>query len=329
MAISTTPKLETDPFFDANRNITYYSRSRRDRSGSTLHDMLLAHAYAFVHGANYGGACLPRMIAHWKGDAVRLLQALHLDPLLPFVLDCSGGKEEKGGSSRVVSWKVYRPPDASLFTNEWRERMRQWQESHRPPPSSNSSGKVLDIVLHMRRGDVEPCRRPMRYLPNAHYLKVLESYVPRTNQTNATPQRPYHITIFSQSDSYEGFGDFVEAYGAENVQLRLDTSLEEVWKGIIQADVFIMSQSSFSYVPALLNFDGTIVYTEFEHHPLPDWDVVPQPIYQASRALALSMQEAACIQSPHKRVGVWQRQIKPRLKRYVRYFLFGREAMDG
>ena len=34
-----------------------YSIPRRDRSGASIQDMLMAHAYAFRFGAEYGGAC--------------------------------------------------------------------------------------------------------------------------------------------------------------------------------------------------------------------------------------------------------------------------------
>lgn len=37
--------------------VIMYHEARRDRSGAVIHDMLLAHAFAFVHNYTYGGAC--------------------------------------------------------------------------------------------------------------------------------------------------------------------------------------------------------------------------------------------------------------------------------
>ena len=55
---------------------TFYSIARTDRSGAFVHDMLLAHAYAFTEGNVYGGTCMnPPGVGnkHPPQDTVRLL----------------------------------------------------------------------------------------------------------------------------------------------------------------------------------------------------------------------------------------------------------------
>jgi hypothetical protein len=48
----------------------------------------------------------------------------------------------------------------------------------------------------------------------------------------------------------------------EGYDVKLDTSVVQAWKTIIESDVFIMSRSSFSYVPALFAH-GAVYYNEF------------------------------------------------------------------
>jgi len=66
------------------------------------------------------------------------------------------------------------------------------------------------------------------------------------------------------------------------MDLQLDTDLGTVWREIQAADIVIMSRSSFSFVPALLNLDGQIIYTPFWHNPLPHWTVVDKAILNQS-----------------------------------------------
>lgn len=54
----------------------YYSTARLDQSGSTIHDMLLAHAYAHRAGGVYGGACVRLLPYYPRRDCVRLLRSM-------------------------------------------------------------------------------------------------------------------------------------------------------------------------------------------------------------------------------------------------------------
>jgi hypothetical protein len=69
----------------------------------------------------------------------------------------------------------------------------------------------------------------------------------------------------SDSKSFEPFNNFCEdilrnrdkkKYGCT---MELDSSLSQTLRQMINADVLIMSKSSFSYVPAMLN-PSTVVY---------------------------------------------------------------------
>ena len=289
----------------------YYSVARTDRAGATIHDMLLAHAYSFHQGAVYGGACCSR---GWpfvpRRASVQLLRTMELYSVLPFACPPIGFTRSKQDHVETIPAKVYRTMDATLFTSEWRETLRKQQQQYvhaeksLEPSSSSAPRKTYQIAVHVRRGDINPCRHPKRYLPNKHYLTLLDEYKPE----NITD---YVITIYSEHPSYEGFDDFLD-YDRSHVRLRLDTSLDEVWLGLMTADVAILSQSSFSYVPAVLNPNHTVVYTPFPHRPVLGWQVVSESLYQAARHASLGMQEQACRQNPHWQAGWWRRTALPR-----------------
>jgi hypothetical protein len=99
------------------------------------------------------------------------------------------------------------------------------------------------------------------------------------------------VTIFSESESYEPFTVFEE----RNYSVQLDTDLSIVWKSLMTADVAILSRSSFSFAPALLN-PNTVVYSPFWHQPVarPGWEVVNETVMNESRREMESMVEDSC-----------------------------------
>ena len=56
----------------------------------------------------------------------------------------------------------------------------------------------------------------------------------------------------------------------EDTVLYLDHDLIESFFGMVSADIFIMSPSSFSYSAALIS-DGEIYYKPFWHAPKKSW----------------------------------------------------------
>ena len=57
-------------------------------------------------------------------------------------------------------------------TNEERKQLTLQQELN----DKTNAKKPKHIVVHIRRGDVSPCSKVVRYLPNIHYLQLLDMY---------------------------------------------------------------------------------------------------------------------------------------------------------
>jgi hypothetical protein len=280
-----------------------YSIGRKDRSGSVIVDQMFAHAYAYAHGVEYAGACftvhgLP------KRDTRTLLAQLGWDAYLKF--GCPSGESivndpDAEQSPLVLHDDVYRNNiDQSYFTPAWRaEIQRVLQHS-----SSNANGggvtkttkeelnqnKPFEIAVHVRRGDVTPCRYKRRYLPNSHYLALIDQYRPKDHDDNKNNSRPTHVTIYSESDSFEPFDDFRH----RGYTVQLDTDLADVWRALASADVTILSRSFFSFVPAAVNPHTVVFTTFFGFEPLSFWHRADEALVAQSDRQIRQMYETQC-----------------------------------
>lgn len=117
------------------------------------------------------------------------------------------------------------------------------------------------IVVHIRRGDVNPNTHPERYLPNEYYCNILELI------TSIINIKSYEIIIISESQAYESFECFKKY---DNIKFEFDRDTKSNWENMINSDIFIMSKSSYSYVPALF-CKGIVVYKDFWCSKLNEW----------------------------------------------------------
>jgi hypothetical protein len=127
-------------------------------------------------------------------------------------------------------------------------------------PTPKQRGNPHLIVVHIRRGDVtfSVQKHRYRYLPNSHYINLIARYQHNNSR----------VIILSESESDESF----DVFRGAGYEVWLDTSVIEAWSLILTSQVFIMSRSSFSRVPAIF-CDGIVAYTKFWSPPLPEWHV--------------------------------------------------------
>lgn len=243
-----------------------WSAGRSDRSGATIQDMLMCHAYAFHQGADYGGACVRDWgLPQFEGKRQiheALLEAIGLSRVLKF--DCP----PKKGEGHLTGRNHYISNDTAIFTSDYIQHLQSLVDY----PTMESADSRRRISVHIRRGDITPCRPRTRgyprYLPNQHFLGLIERY---------NPQNDSHVVIYSESESFEEFDEFY----AKGYEVVLDGSIGKVWQGIISSQVVILSRSSFSLVPALMT-KGKVIFTPFWHAPLPHWEVVDEAFLNAT-----------------------------------------------
>ena len=259
-----------------------YIKMRSDRYGSVIHDMLHAHAYCFQNSCKFGGACVESKksrAASRSPVTMKLIQFLGLEVELPQA--CPSSSDTNSYGNREIYLTNY--GSDKLFTTEWirhiqslrnttmdNKHKKQWIQQHvdyNDDDDSPSLSQQQQVAVYIRRGDVGPCtmfgNNKSRYLPNSYYLRVLEQYVLSTHNINTV-----NVTVYTESRSR---GENYDIFHKRGYNLALDYSITDVWNAIMIADYVILSRSSFSYVPAVFNLRGQILYTDFWHLPLPGW----------------------------------------------------------
>jgi hypothetical protein len=275
-----TKQQRQDQLGDEPR-IEVYSKLRDDRAGSAIQDMLYAHAYAFANGMQYMGACptkCPRHCKHQKADQ-KLLDGIGLNSTLPIA--CPPGN---ASNQVLLEGRQYRK-DSYLSNEQWLKDIRSAVRCTKP--DSEDGDNVMQVAVHIRRGDVTPCpwKNVPRYTPNSQYMDVLDQYLPHDD--NSDTLRKVRVSIFSERISHESF----DVFAKKNYSLFLNTPLVDVWRAIVTADVVIMAKSSFSFAPTLLNGNATVWYTPFWHSPLPGWQNVSEEILEKSSGDLQEIQE--------------------------------------
>lgn len=211
----------------------------------------MCHAYAFHKNYTYGGVCGRDTNLQFKSLHKELIDAVGLSKVLKFKCPSANVELQYRGD--------YIQNDTEIFTSEYIDYLQRLIEYPTKP-------KHRTIAVHMRRGDITPCRPRTRgyprYLPNQHFLRLIDRYNPHNDS---------EVFVYSESTSFEKFDEFRE----KGYHVVLDGSIGEVWKGILLSDVAILSRSSFSLVPAIMT-KGIVVFTPFWHKPLPGWDIVEE-----------------------------------------------------
>jgi hypothetical protein len=121
---------------------------------------------------------------------------------------------------------------------------------------------VLRVAVHMRRGDVSRVH-PQRYTPITAVAATLRA----VKSVLESRGLDYTIELYSQGP----WNDFVELL-ALGVQPRLNEDAVWTMQQLVEADILLMSKSSFTYVAALLS-DGVKLYEPFWHSPMSHWVV--------------------------------------------------------
>ena len=174
--------------------------------------------------------------------------------------------------------------DTDVWTPEWIQYMQQQRRIDRQQ-EENSKQQEPTIVVHIRRGDVHPCDNYTynRYLPNSHYIALIDQY-----RTSNHSKVIVHSEFQSQVEPWMDFDDI------DGIEFKMDSDPVETWRDILNADVFIMSLSSFSLVSALFSKASKVIYSPFWHRPQPQWVRVSKTIMMQSELQKASLREKKC-----------------------------------
>ena len=136
-----------------------------------------------------------------------------------------------------------------------------------------ASGKI-SVVMHLRRADLE--RSDTRATPDDYYYGLAEEIkklLPAEDLDFHVWSSPKNIPAFDyhfwKSEDFDG-------YRQRGMTVHLDEKIDDnddmlkAWVHMSRADIFIMSQSSFSMVPAYMNTNCVIFPSNIDS-PLVNW----------------------------------------------------------
>mmetsp|Transcript_19237 Transcript_19237/g.38956 ORF Transcript_19237/g.38956 Transcript_19237/m.38956 type:complete len:273 (+) Transcript_19237:282-1100(+) len=231
-----------------------------------------------------------------------LLAFLGADPQT-FRYACPTPDDLKSGKAQYLKWNKDLKPADHYMTDAWHQSLLQRMQFPFDDQNNNNNenndnddkNKKLQIAVHVRRGDVTPCGKDhayIRYLPNSYYLKVLHDTLPRYcgEGEGADFRDKCQVIIHSESQAYESFQEFTD----HGYQLELDRALEDVWKSFMEADVLVVSDSAFSFVPATLNRHGDVLYPPMDdgdYAPLPGWIMLDESYVTTAKLEQIEMHQ--------------------------------------
>lgn len=171
------------------------------------------------------------------------------------------------------------------FTDKHPEVFRYAKENS---PFKKKDSSTFRIAIHVRLGDLPIAHRD-RIIPNFHYVDVVQEvseilkafHIPfvcelhtefPTKPLLVTPQHHgmenrFHGAVMLTPEQYD-LSDFEVL---PHLKKHFNEDPLETLEAFATADLFIMSRSSFSYLPAILNQTGAMVYFPFWHPPLLGW----------------------------------------------------------
>ena len=117
----------------------------------------------------------------------------------------------------------------------------------------------INVAIHIRRENL--CDNghagARATTPNSYYLNIMNTI--REKYKHSGKEALFHI--YSQGP----IGQFVDLNGAD-VKFYLNYDVVETFKGLVSAEILVISPSSLSYVAALIS-DGEVHYKRFWHNP--------------------------------------------------------------
>jgi hypothetical protein len=160
-----------------------------------------------------------------------------------------------------------------------------------PPLAPAREGRTLRVAVHVRRGELFVVDSD-RMLPNGYYIAVAQR-IARALEAGGCD---YQIELYTEVPSCEfvvepeshGISSRITAPVVLNPEMwrleefsalpnlvhRINGRAIECIRGLATADILVMSRSSLSYLGAILNRSGIVLYHPFWHRAPSSWMTV-------------------------------------------------------
>lgn len=138
-----------------------------------------------------------------------------------------------------------------------------YNRSHEDTPHFKYKN-MINIAVHVRRGDSVNTAR--RFVKHNYFINVLDDIIIYLNSIG----KQYFIQLYSEGNRRD-LPEFEKFEKKGTLVYRLNSDHIDTLHHMVSADILVMSKSTFSYLPALLNKEGMIVYKPF-------WLLPPKPL---------------------------------------------------
>ena len=148
--------------------------------------------------------------------------------------------------------------------------LREIYNSKPKPQIPNYETSKNNIVLHIRRGDVNATKYPSRWSSDQDYINLLHKTIENVGSDNITN---YEIHILSEGEPHI-FKAITDVY--PDIKLHLSTDIQQTFHMMVIADILIMSKSSFCYCAGLINKNKVVAnnLVRWWHKPLKTWSII-------------------------------------------------------
>jgi hypothetical protein len=161
---------------------------------------------------------------------------------------------------------------ANLFPNAYLKILNKLSAKYTSKSKLSYSTYSTDkyyIAVHVRRGDINSNGEfSIRYTTNTSIIHMIECLIDNLKISGISASM-LSLSIFSQGDRCD-FSSILEEFEEVSIDLHLDESPFATIHGLVEADILVMSKSTFSYLAALLS-PGLKIYDRFYHPPIKDW----------------------------------------------------------
>jgi hypothetical protein len=155
-----------------------------------------------------------------------------------------------------IEFLVHPPMDTNsvlLFTGSKRKQIKSMFSIKTKLPSD-----LINVAIHIRRGDVTEDMNQDRYVGYDHYLRAIE-IITRNLGSRCK------ITIFTQRSGFNH-----DLFSSVEIKYDDENRDSDSWLELVNADILVIGRSSYSYSAGLLN-DNTVVYTDMFHPKMLHW----------------------------------------------------------
>lgn len=255
---------------------------KHDRAGAQALAILSTMVFADRAGLQYVHTPFERMdftsaadVARWEaflnlGDGEPRITDAALSALPRLPLSSPADLPFFRHRGRVVYVARHCHAYANRFPDEYlrlRDRLRAKYAAAAQDIASRRAAGRLTVAVHVRRGDVSAGgAHADRFTPNARVRATIAAVCEAASAAGLTPA----LHLYSDGRPEE-FADLADL----GLALHLDDDAFTTFHHLAEADVLVMSKSTFSYVAALLS-SGVVIYesfagTSFHHRPLSGW----------------------------------------------------------